>query len=103
MKIDQVPQDQGMIDGDRHEVCYAVNKQGRYVLVQSAGWEPKNVVNDQAWELIKEKVESGRYSSASEVVREALRLFEDHEMTRSWTGSKFTTRRLRRSASTAGT
>jgi antitoxin ParD1/3/4 len=34
--------------------------------------------------LIKEKVESGRYSSASEVVREALRLFEDHEMTRNF-------------------
>jgi antitoxin ParD1/3/4 len=34
--------------------------------------------------LIKEKVESGRYSSASEVVREALRLFEDHEMARNF-------------------
>jgi hypothetical protein len=56
MQIDQVPQDQGMIDGDRHEVCYAVNKEGHYVLVQSAGWEPKNVVNDQAWDLIKKKV-----------------------------------------------
>lgn len=56
MKIDQVPQDQGMIDGDRYEVCYAVNKEGHYVLVQSTGWEPKNVVNDQAWGLIKEKV-----------------------------------------------
>jgi len=32
--------------------------------------------------LIKEKVESGRYSSASEVVREALRLFEDYETAR---------------------
>jgi antitoxin ParD1/3/4 len=29
--------------------------------------------------LIKQKVESGRYSSASEVVRDALRLFEEHE------------------------
>jgi antitoxin ParD1/3/4 len=34
--------------------------------------------------LIKEKVKSGRYSSASEVVREALRLFEDHEMARNF-------------------
>ncbi len=32
--------------------------------------------------LIKEKVESGRYSSASEVVREALRLFEEQEEAR---------------------
>ena len=29
--------------------------------------------------LIKQKVESGRYNSASEVVRDALRLFEEHE------------------------
>ena len=29
--------------------------------------------------LIKQKIESGRYSSASEVVRDALRLFEEHE------------------------
>lgn len=69
MKIDQVPQDQGMIDGDRQEICYAVNKDGRYELVPSAGWEPKNVVNDQAWDLIKvevaatvDKVRAGKLS-----------------------------------------
>lgn len=56
MKVDEVPQDQGMIDGDLQEVCYAVNEEGRYVLAQSAGWEPKNVVNDQAWDLINEKL-----------------------------------------------
>ncbi len=56
MKLDEVPQDQGMIDGDRREVCYAVDKDGRYILAESAGWEPKNVANDQAWDLIKEEV-----------------------------------------------
>lgn len=30
-------------------------------------------------EFIQRKVKSGRYASASEVVREALRLFEQHE------------------------
>jgi antitoxin ParD1/3/4 len=29
--------------------------------------------------LVQQKVESGRYNSASEVVREALRLMDDHD------------------------
>jgi antitoxin ParD1/3/4 len=33
--------------------------------------------------FVAEKVESGRYTSASEVVREALRLLEEHDRARS--------------------
>jgi len=33
-------------------------------------------------EFVAQKVESGRYNSASEVVREALRLLEGHERSR---------------------
>lgn len=57
MNINDVPQDQGMIDNPNlREICYAVDKNGRYVLTPSAGWEPKNIANDQAWELITEEV-----------------------------------------------
>ncbi len=56
MKVKDVPQDRGMIGNDIFEVCYAVDKDGRYQLTPSAGWEPKNITNDQAWELLDEKV-----------------------------------------------
>ena len=56
MKIDEVPQNKGMITDDIREICYAVDENGRYMLAQSAGWEPKNIANDQAWTLIEEEV-----------------------------------------------
>ena len=69
MKIDDVPQDRGMITDHRREVCYAVDENGRYVMAGSAGWEPKNVANRQAWELIDtaaaralERVHAGKAS-----------------------------------------
>lgn len=45
-----------MMNDGRHEVCYAVDDQGRYTLAPSAGWEPKNVANDQAWSQIHQRV-----------------------------------------------
>jgi hypothetical protein len=69
MKIDDVPQDRGMITDDRREVCYAVDDDGRYVMTGSAGWEPKNIANHQAWQLIDiaatralERVHGGKVS-----------------------------------------
>ncbi len=57
MKIDDVPQDKGMIDGDLTEICYAVDDKGRYVLSSSRGWDPKNIANQQAWEVIRADVQ----------------------------------------------
>jgi hypothetical protein len=45
-----------MITDDLREICYAVDENGRYILAESAGWEPKNIANDQAWMLIEEEV-----------------------------------------------
>ena len=56
MKISEVPQQPGMIMDGRREICYAVDDDGNYVLTGSEGWEPKNIANDQAWEIIREQV-----------------------------------------------
>jgi hypothetical protein len=59
MRKDEVPQDVGIAEGLK-EVTYAVDERGRYTPVPSAGWEPKNVSNRQAWEQIIRKVEEAR-------------------------------------------
>ncbi len=58
MKVSEVPQDRGMINGQTREICYAVDEAGRYVLAPSAGWEPKNLANGQAWDLIKAEIDA---------------------------------------------
>lgn len=83
MKLSEVPQDRGMIDEDQlKEVCYAVDEDGSFVLAESAGWEPKNIANDQAWDLIHEqvvetleKIKSGKLSPlAYHMVRNQMEL-----------------------------
>ncbi len=53
----EVPQDKELF-GDQREVCYAVDENGRYVLAESSGWEPANVANSQAWDVIRSEVEA---------------------------------------------
>lgn len=53
MIIKDVPQDDGLNRG-MSEITYAVDEKGRYTGVRSLGWEPKNIVNAQAWEVISD-------------------------------------------------
>ena len=55
MKKEDVPQEDGINKGMK-EIAYAVDENGRYVQVPSLGWEPKNIANDQAWEVITEEI-----------------------------------------------
>ena len=41
-----------MIEDYGREICYAVDPEGKYKLSSSAGWDAKNIVNDQAWDAI---------------------------------------------------
>lgn len=56
MRKTEVPQDSCLLEGQQ-QTCYAVDENGRYVLAPTAGWEPANIANVQAWELIREQVE----------------------------------------------
>jgi len=55
MQKKEVPQDEALLNG-LNEVCYAVDESGRYVLAKSAGWEPANIANVQAWEVIRDEI-----------------------------------------------
>jgi hypothetical protein len=55
MRVKDVPQDEGLNQG-LPEITYAVAENGRYVGVPSLGWEPKNIANAQAWEVISEDI-----------------------------------------------
>lgn len=57
MKVSEVPQQPGMITDGRREICYAVDDDGNYVLTGSEGWEPKNIANDQAWDIIRDQID----------------------------------------------
>ncbi len=58
MKKNEVPQDDAnMLDGKFREPCYAVDESGRYTIVKSVGWDPKNIVMQQAWDHIQKRVQ----------------------------------------------
>lgn len=55
MKENEVPQDDAnMFEGKTREIQYAINKDGHYTQVKSVGWEPKNMILQQAWEEVNE-------------------------------------------------
>ncbi|MEW6379974.1 MAG: hypothetical protein AB1611_10255 [bacterium] len=59
MRKEDVPQDKSLL-GPWHEVSYAVDKDGKYVQVPSAGWEPANIANKLAWQKIRQEAEEVR-------------------------------------------
>ncbi|MBN2238009.1 MAG: hypothetical protein JW729_10640 [Bacteroidales bacterium] len=59
MKIEQVPQDNAnMLEGKFKEPCYALDENGKYTTVRSVGWDPKNVVMQDAWDAVNERIEN---------------------------------------------
>jgi len=55
MKKAEVPQEESMLEGHQR-ACYALDEQGRYVVVGSIGWEVEKVVNGQANEEVRQAI-----------------------------------------------
>ncbi len=60
MKKEEIPQDDGALNKLTKEVCYAVDKDGKYVTELSTGWNVKATALDVAWEDIEQRVQSAK-------------------------------------------
>ncbi|HJN05706.1 MAG TPA: hypothetical protein QF480_03750 [Bacteroidales bacterium] len=61
MKSKDVPQDDAnMLQGKFKEPVYSLDEEGNYITVPSVGWDPKNAVMQEAWDIVNEKVEKAR-------------------------------------------
>lgn len=61
MKSTEVPQDDAnMLQGKFREPVYSLDENGKFTTVKSVGWDPKNEVMQEAWDVINEKVEATR-------------------------------------------
>lgn len=81
MKVNEVPQDsRDFRDGDKvRKLVYAVDKDGRYTGVNSAGWEAENTATKQAWDAVDEalaeveaKVKAGQLSPIAYFMNKCL-------------------------------
>ena len=58
MKAKEVPQDDAnMLEGKTHELQYAIDENGKYTAVKSVGWDTKNIIMQQAWDVENEKIQ----------------------------------------------
>lgn len=59
MKADEVPQDITYYEGKKR-ACYALNEEGKYVIVPSSGWQAEEVFNNLAVAELAAKLEETR-------------------------------------------
>ena len=61
MKSKDVPQDDAnMLQGKFREPVYSLDKDGNYITVPSVGWDPKNAIMQEAWDVVNAKIEKAR-------------------------------------------
>jgi hypothetical protein len=60
MKKEELPQDESALKAMTRELLYVKDKEGKYTTGLSTGWEVKKDALDNAWDDIRERVESAR-------------------------------------------
>ena len=56
MKIQDVPQDNDPTYEGKTKLCYATDEAGKFVAVQTRGWEVESTVKNYAWEIINNEL-----------------------------------------------
>ena len=59
MKVNEVPQDKTFYEGVKR-ACYALDNEGKYIIIPSSGWSTEEVVNGLAVDELKNKLEETR-------------------------------------------
>ncbi|MGV8057132.1 MAG: hypothetical protein AB2L12_03715 [Smithellaceae bacterium] len=80
MKADEVPQDITYYEGKKR-ACYALNDEGKYVIVPSSGWSAEEVVNGLAVAELAAKLEETRQSVLNGVKSPLAYHMEARQMT----------------------
>ncbi len=60
MKKEDVPQDVSALGKITTEVCYATDKEGKYITQQSRGWDVKITALDVTWKNVEERIAAAR-------------------------------------------
>jgi hypothetical protein len=89
MKTSDVPQEESILAGHQR-ACYALDDQGRYVVVGSIGWEVEKIVNGQANEEVRAQIAAAlaraRRGELSPLVYHMARRQMDAGLLASYTG-----------------
>ncbi|PKN68346.1 MAG: hypothetical protein CVU52_10165 [Deltaproteobacteria bacterium HGW-Deltaproteobacteria-10] len=80
MKANEVPQDITYYEGKKR-ACYALNDEGKYVIVPSSGWSTEEIVNGLAVADLAERLEATRQAVLKGVKSPLVYHMEQRQMT----------------------
>jgi len=80
MKVNEVPQEITYYEGEKR-ACYALNDEGKYVIVASSGWSTEEVVNGLAVAELAASLEETRKAVLNDLKSPLVYHMERRQMT----------------------